>query len=150
MTGKPPFSEHRSDAIVMFAVIRGSRPQRPSHNATQRGLTDPVWALIEQCWSTDPGQRPSVLLCLNELECCAVDFSLHRVEELALSPSNASEEIESISDSENSVVSNPARVTVVDPSGVPKEYVPHILSFRFISRFLSKLTFYLEQKLRRS
>lgn len=75
MTGKHPFAEHPYDLIVLSAVVKGTRPSRPSFVATQRGLTDPLWTLIEKCWSGNPEERPSMSSCLNELERYAEDFS---------------------------------------------------------------------------
>lgn len=34
------------------------RPSRPTSSSSARGLTDDIWALIEDCWKQDPAARP--------------------------------------------------------------------------------------------
>jgi len=54
-----PFPEISGDFQVMFAVMQGRRPSRPSHELSQtRGLNDEIWHIIEACWSQDPSKRP--------------------------------------------------------------------------------------------
>ncbi|CAE6448419.1 unnamed protein product [Rhizoctonia solani] len=51
-TGNPPFMEMRNDFQVMFAVIGGTLPQRPSPEASPQ-LTDRMWDLMTWCWARD-------------------------------------------------------------------------------------------------
>jgi hypothetical protein len=53
-----PFHEITGDFQVMFAVKRGKRPCRPTHNLSRtRGLNDTIWRIIETCWNQDPNKR---------------------------------------------------------------------------------------------
>ncbi|THU84155.1 kinase-like protein [Dendrothele bispora CBS 962.96] len=55
-TGLLPFHELK-DVAVMFKVIQGQRPDRPD-NIVHRYLSDSMWAIIQQCWSQEPKDRP--------------------------------------------------------------------------------------------
>lgn len=47
---------------VYMALMSGDRPSRPfSGLLVQRGLTDDVWQLMNECWKENPSERPSVL-----------------------------------------------------------------------------------------
>ena len=50
------------DIVTLLTIRAGKRPQRPSH-----GIPDPVWQLLEECWSRDPQERPSVTQVYNIL-----------------------------------------------------------------------------------
>jgi hypothetical protein len=53
-----PFHEISGDFQVMFAVKRGKRPCRPTHDLSRtRGLNDTIWQIIETCWNQDPAKR---------------------------------------------------------------------------------------------
>jgi len=56
LTGKAPFHDVGAGAIVM-RIVRGIRPERPrlSHAI---GFTDPVWAIVEECWKEYCPHRP--------------------------------------------------------------------------------------------
>lgn len=54
MTGNYPFIQHRAEGAVLLAIYRGDRPPRPPN------CKDWLWALIRQCWDTDPLKRPSM------------------------------------------------------------------------------------------
>jgi len=66
LTGQPPFIELRNDLQVMFAVIKGDLPQRPSTEEAPQ-LTDRVWELMNWCWSRDPKVRPAAAIVLEML-----------------------------------------------------------------------------------
>ncbi|KAK7032035.1 hypothetical protein VNI00_013403 [Paramarasmius palmivorus] len=53
ITGKPPFPD-LTDAQVMFAVLSGRRPERP----TNVWCPDHVWHLVERCWDEELFRRP--------------------------------------------------------------------------------------------
>ena len=56
--GQVPFYENPHDVRVMFGVMRGKRPTRPSHElSSNRGLSDEMWDVVETCWTQDPTQR---------------------------------------------------------------------------------------------
>lgn len=44
-------------------ICNGERPSRPdnaSNSWHQLGLTEETWELMENCWKTDPSQRPNI------------------------------------------------------------------------------------------
>ena len=43
----------------MAVALNDRRPFRPPEPAKRQGLSDEPWKLIERCWDTDPGARPS-------------------------------------------------------------------------------------------
>jgi hypothetical protein len=48
-----------NDTRVMFAIINGQRPPRPSTSLpSASSCNNAVWALIEQCWDQVPSNRP--------------------------------------------------------------------------------------------
>ncbi|TDL14178.1 kinase-like protein, partial [Rickenella mellea] len=56
-TCKPPFYE-LSDVQALMAVISDQRPSRPTELASLD--FDDVWELIQNCWSTQPNNRPGM------------------------------------------------------------------------------------------
>lgn len=44
----------------MEVAVRDGRPPRPPQLAEERGLTDTVWSLIQDCWAVQPVDRPSM------------------------------------------------------------------------------------------
>ncbi|KAJ7155408.1 kinase-like domain-containing protein [Mycena crocata] len=59
-TGKPPFSELSHDAAVMLRVMAKERPSRPCDASGRQLISDALWEVVEQCWSHDISQRPSM------------------------------------------------------------------------------------------
>ncbi|KAK7037376.1 Rho guanine nucleotide exchange factor [Paramarasmius palmivorus] len=61
ITGLVPFYDLSKEAAVLLAVIQGKRPVRPSNIM----ISDALWALINDCWNTEPTSRPTAenLLC---------------------------------------------------------------------------------------
>lgn len=57
MTSKPPFAELPNDTAVFRALMRHTRPKRPSCPA----ISDAVWLLLEACWKTAVEERPSAV-----------------------------------------------------------------------------------------
>lgn len=54
----------------MAVAVRDERPSRPPEPATDQGLSDELWDLIQLCWSPEPHKRPSagqVLICLQDV-----------------------------------------------------------------------------------
>ncbi|KAF9781204.1 kinase-like domain-containing protein [Thelephora terrestris] len=52
-SGLFPFEGYRDEGVIL-QVISGARPDRP-HVGPERGLTDGVWAMMQECW--DSGDR---------------------------------------------------------------------------------------------
>ena len=63
LSEEPPFAGDR-DVIVMRRVIGGERPERPK----RAWFTDDLWRTLEQCWSPQPKDRPSVEAVLGFLD----------------------------------------------------------------------------------
>jgi hypothetical protein len=64
-SGDSPFADIRIGWAIAAKVIRGERPFRPSdckpwgYNCKSLGLDDEMWALVEDCWNTNPDLRPT-------------------------------------------------------------------------------------------
>ncbi|TEB25495.1 hypothetical protein FA13DRAFT_1738221 [Coprinellus micaceus] len=67
--GDPPFlakyrgyPTHMAQFQLIRDVVGGAElPERPAMEACARsGLTDEIWGLLTECWSTEPSLRPSV------------------------------------------------------------------------------------------
>ena len=56
LTGEVPFSNEKTNWMVVVAVLRGDRPSRPEHPS----FTDGLWRLIQRCWHQDPHLRPEI------------------------------------------------------------------------------------------
>ena len=52
-TGATPFS-NGSPFATALAVLRGERPNQPTHPA----FTENLWTLVQRCWDQDPNLRP--------------------------------------------------------------------------------------------
>ncbi|KAG8893895.1 hypothetical protein FRC01_013282, partial [Tulasnella sp. 417] len=57
MSGKPPFGG-KSDVMALIAVSSGQVPARKDHPLLP--ATDPLWDLLEACWSFEPEDRPTM------------------------------------------------------------------------------------------
>lgn len=54
----------------MAVAVRDERPSRPPEPATDQGLSDELWDLVQLCWSAEPHKRPSagqVLISLQDV-----------------------------------------------------------------------------------
>ncbi|KAH9839257.1 kinase-like domain-containing protein [Rhodofomes roseus] len=58
-TGRIPFYNLTRDATVVFRVILGIRPERPTA-ATSLGLSDDIWNLMEHGWCPQWQRRPRI------------------------------------------------------------------------------------------
>lgn len=55
-----PFYEVFRDQTVILKISRGERPSRPDQSAFSRnGLTESIWKLMQDCWLTEPEDRPT-------------------------------------------------------------------------------------------
>jgi len=53
--GHVPFHEFRNE-VVIFKVMAGVRPERPTNAA----MTDEIWEMVHSCWNEDPTKRPKI------------------------------------------------------------------------------------------
>jgi len=72
LSGKAPFAPLKDPAII-WKVIKGERPGRPRGTKGER-FTDDLWRTLEQCWSSEPEDRPSVEAVLEHLEGLSVTW----------------------------------------------------------------------------
>lgn len=61
--GHVPFHEYRNE-VVIFKVMAGMRPERPTHP----DMTDEIWEMVQGCWREDPTKRPKISDVLECLE----------------------------------------------------------------------------------
>ncbi|KAG6910448.1 hypothetical protein DXG01_010373 [Tephrocybe rancida] len=69
-TGNVPFHNVSRDAAVMLQIQRGTRPSRPPQSSLpwrKWGLTENIWAVIQECWGADPLDRPTTEQVINRL-----------------------------------------------------------------------------------
>ncbi|KAG0703895.1 kinase-like protein, partial [Suillus ampliporus] len=55
LTNKIPYYHLSNDAAIILCIAKSETPSRSRYPA----LPDQYWHIIEQCWSTDPQDRPS-------------------------------------------------------------------------------------------
>ena len=63
LSGHHPFALHE-DTMIAQKVIEGEHPERPEG----AWFTDDLWRTLEQCWSHQPRDRPTVEAVLERLE----------------------------------------------------------------------------------
>ena len=66
LSGRMPFFRHHGPAII-GAIMKGERPKRP-RGEEGTWFTDGIWSVMERCWKTKPGDRPSIEDVLQSLE----------------------------------------------------------------------------------
>ena len=66
LSRQAPFAQSK-DVVVLQKVIKGERPGRPE-GADGVWFTDDLWQMLNLCWETQPGSRPSVQAVLECLE----------------------------------------------------------------------------------
>jgi len=66
LSGQVPFA-HCVDTVVILDVMRGERPRRPQ-GAQGAWFTGGLWGMLELCWESQPGDRPSLRTVLQCLE----------------------------------------------------------------------------------
>jgi len=54
LTERIPYSNIRHDSVVIFTIVRGTLPGRPTS-----GISDDIWDLLQHCWNPIPDKRPS-------------------------------------------------------------------------------------------
>jgi len=66
LTGELPYSYLRQDSMVIAMVQKGTRPDRQRYLPIT--FTDPMWALLTDCWETAPEERPVMSTVVQRLE----------------------------------------------------------------------------------
>ncbi|KIO22947.1 hypothetical protein M407DRAFT_114181 [Tulasnella calospora MUT 4182] len=66
MSGKNPFYNKRNDPARIVAVCTGEVPSPDDHPRLPRD--DPLWDLLNECWSNTPEARPAMDTVLQKLE----------------------------------------------------------------------------------
>ncbi|KAG8898464.1 hypothetical protein FRC01_010901 [Tulasnella sp. 417] len=65
LSGEPPFGG-KSDVMALIAVSSGQMPTREDHPLLP--ATDPLWNLLEACWSSQPEARPTMSVVVSKLK----------------------------------------------------------------------------------
>ena len=58
-SGRPPFSELKNDSAVVYQVVQGALPERPSKEC-RRSMSDEMWHLVESCLRPQFSMRPTM------------------------------------------------------------------------------------------
>jgi len=66
LSGRVPFAQFK-DFIVMRKVIKGELPEIPE-GPEGVWFTDDLWQMLNRCWMTKPGSRPTIGAVLEFLE----------------------------------------------------------------------------------
>jgi hypothetical protein len=66
-TGNVPFHEVEGYGVVL-QVATGNRPARPRVEECRVDLSDAMWSLIQGCWCTTAGDRPTMAAALRRLQ----------------------------------------------------------------------------------
>ncbi|KAG6914632.1 hypothetical protein DXG01_016206 [Tephrocybe rancida] len=70
-TGYLPFYHIRLPTTVVLKILAGHKPLRPKAEEPawlRHGLTEPIWALMEQCWDSDSVARPDMSTIVSQLK----------------------------------------------------------------------------------
>jgi len=59
-TGRIPFWDVKSEYEVIKRVINGVHNRPSGGNVAARGLDDRMWALMLDCWTMEPPERPTI------------------------------------------------------------------------------------------
>lgn len=68
LTGQAPFHNLVDPEAVLIQLIGGILPARPSAEVTDRGLSEELWVLMQQCWDRKPEQRPTMNMVIRRME----------------------------------------------------------------------------------
>ncbi|KZO99051.1 kinase-like protein [Calocera viscosa TUFC12733] len=59
-SGLKPFHEIENHIVVLRMIERGERPSHPGNEASQRGLCDSMWDVMQDCWKERCTERPII------------------------------------------------------------------------------------------
>lgn len=65
MSGLNPFWNRKNDAARIVAICVGQIPVPEDHPGLPED--DPLWSLLRECWSTDPTNRPTMGIVLQQV-----------------------------------------------------------------------------------
>ncbi|KAG8918328.1 hypothetical protein FRC01_001922 [Tulasnella sp. 417] len=66
LSGKPPFWRMKKETAKIFAIFLKLTAQPEDHPLLPQA--DPIWALLQECWSAEPSHRPAMPKVLEQLE----------------------------------------------------------------------------------
>lgn len=66
MSGERPFYRKKTGAAIILAISRNEQPVTADHPGLPEN--DPLWALLRQCWSPVPTERPTITQVIAMLE----------------------------------------------------------------------------------
>lgn len=64
LTTRNPFPDLHTFVAILSVVIKGKRPKRPD----MQECCDGLWNLLNQCWKDEPGDRPTTVKVLREVD----------------------------------------------------------------------------------
>lgn len=68
-TGHPPFWDIAHEVTIVLDVMAGKRPRRPSvEECGGRQMSNSMWDLIQECWTSEPANRPVIQDVIKRLE----------------------------------------------------------------------------------
>ena len=73
LSSQVPFAPCNVCFIISRKIVEGEHPERPS-GLRGTWFTDDLWALLEQCWSAQPQNRPTTEVILEHLEQASVTW----------------------------------------------------------------------------
>ncbi|KAL5522146.1 hypothetical protein ACEPAF_2003 [Sanghuangporus sanghuang] len=67
-TGKVPFAGLRDATVISEVAVHDRRPTWPGPSAAEKGLTELIWSIMQECWQTWPDERPDMPFVVSRLE----------------------------------------------------------------------------------
>ena len=67
-TGKVPFAGLRDATVISEVAVHDRRPTWPGSTAVEKGLTEFLWFVMQDCWQTWPNDRPDMPSVVSRLE----------------------------------------------------------------------------------
>ncbi|OCB91949.1 kinase-like protein [Sanghuangporus baumii] len=67
-TGKVPFAGFRDATVISEVAVHDRRPTWPGPSAAEKGLTELIWSIMQECWQTWPDERPDMPFVVSRLE----------------------------------------------------------------------------------
>ena len=81
LTGKHPYAHLKREANVIHSIVeKKMMPPRPQSPEINVWLTDDLWTLMEQCWSSDADRRPPMSVVAEGMKGIEESFSSETVD----------------------------------------------------------------------